>query len=121
MQIFDRFIYGVPLQAEMKKWLIELALLLFLLSLSGCSPSANEIVEEWQNEGWKIEKIHGQQGAIDRHGKLMSEQAQAIEASWIENGKRKTKLYPQVNYRFVVLRFFKKDADEFVVVMKKRK
>ena len=63
----------------------------------------------------------GQQGAIDRHGKLMSEQAQAIEASWIENGTRKTKLYPQVNYRFVVLRFFKKDADEFVVVMKKRK
>jgi hypothetical protein len=51
----------------------------------------------------------------------MAEQAQAIEASWIENGTRKTKLYPQVNYRFVVLRFFKKDADEFVVVMKKRK
>ena len=121
MQIFDRFIYGVPLQAEMKKWLLKLALLPFILSLSGCSPSANEIVEEWQIEGWKIEKIHGTQGPVHRHGKLISKQAQAIEASWMENGRRRTKLYPQVNYQYLVLRFFKKDKDEFVVVMKKRK
>ena len=105
----------------MKKWLTKLALLPVILSLWGCSPSTNEVVDEWQTQGWIIEKVHGQQGAIHRHGKLMSKQAQAIEASWIENGTRKTKLYPQVNYNFVVLRFFKKDGDEFVVVMKKRK
>ena len=105
----------------MKKWLPKLALLPFSFFFLGCSPSANEVVDEWQTQGWRIEKIHGQQGAINRHGKLMSEQAQAIEASWIENGTRKTKLYPQVNYNFLVLRFFKKDGDEFVVVMKKRK
>ncbi len=105
----------------MKKWLTKLALLPSILSLWGCSPSANEVIVEWQTQGWIIEKVHGQQGAIHRHGKLISKQAQAIEASWIENGTRKTKLYPQVNYNFMVLRFFKKDGDEFVVVMKKRK
>ena len=83
----------------MKKWLPKLALLPVILSLLGSSPSANEVVDEWETQGWIIEKVHGQQGAIHRHGKLMSKQAQAVV--WIENGTRKTKLLPQVNYNFM--------------------
>jgi hypothetical protein len=51
----------------------------------------------------------------------MSEQAQAIEASWIENGTRKDQTLSSGELSILVLRFFKKDKDEFVVVMKKRK
>ena len=51
----------------------------------------------------------------------MSEQAQAIEVSWIEKGRRKTKLYHQDSYYYLALRFFCKDGDQFAVVMKKRK
>ena len=66
-------------------------------------------------------RTHGIEKEFKRHGTLMSEQAHAIEASWIEKGKRKTKLYPQDSYYYLVLRFFCKDGDEFAVVMKKRK
>ena len=98
-------------------------ILLFLLItlLSGCAPSANDVVEEWKAKGWRIVEVRRIQGKIVRHGKLISEQAQAIEASWIEHGNRKTKLYHQIKDQFLVLRFFKKNKDEFVVVMKKRK
>ena len=92
-----------------------------ILILAGCAPSASDIVEEWKDQGWKIEKIHGQQGPIQRHGKLMNEKAQAVEASWVENGTRQTKLYSQSNHKILVLRFFKKDGDQFAVVLKKRK
>jgi|TARA_B100000963_G_scaffold361210_1_gene395514 hypothetical protein len=51
----------------------------------------------------------------------MHEKAQSIEASWIVDGKRKTKLYRQANHHYLVLRFFKKNEDEFVVVMRRRK
>ena len=53
-------------------------MIIFLNSV-GCAPSANEIVEDWKARGWKIEKLHGEQGPIERHGKLMSERAKAIE------------------------------------------
>ena len=91
------------------------------LGLMGCAPSANDIVVEWKSRGWRIEKIHGIQGPIKRHGKLMSERAKAVEASWIENGVRKTKIYPQTNQNILVLRFFKNDGDQFAVVLTKRK
>ena len=97
------------------------AILLTLLSLVGCSPTANDTVKEWQTLGWQIEKVHGIEGPIQRHAKLMSEQAKAVEASWVENGVRKTKIYPQSRYQILVLRFFKTDGDQFAVVMKKRK
>lgn len=99
----------------------KILLLLSITLLSGCAPSANDVVEEWKAQGWQIVEVLGTQGKIVRHGKLISQQAQAIEASWIENGKRKTKLYQQIKDQFLVLRFFKKNKDEFVVVMKKRK
>jgi len=94
---------------------------ILFISITACAPSANEVVQEWVNLGWKIESIHGTEGKIQRHGKLMSKNARAIEASWIEKGERKTKLYPQIKDQFIVLRFFKSDGDEFVVVLKKRK
>lgn len=94
---------------------------ILFISITACAPSANEVVQKWVNLGWKIESIHGMEGKIQRHGKLMSKNARAIEASWIEKGERKTKLYPQIKYQFIVLRFFKSDGDEFVVVLKKRK
>ena len=48
-------------------------LMLIFLNSVGCAPSANDIVEDWKARGWKIEKLHGEQGPIERHGKLMSE------------------------------------------------
>ncbi len=98
-----------------------LTVLVILFCLVGCSPTANDTVKEWQNLGWQLEKVHGVEGPIQRHAKLMSEQAKAVEASWVENGVRKTKIYPQSRYQILVLRFFKTDGDQFAVVMKKRK
>lgn len=97
-----------------------LLLMLIFLNSVGCAPSANDIVEDWKARGWKIEKLHGEQGPIERHGKLMSERAKAIEASWVQNGIRKTRIYSQRNHNILVLRFFKTDGDQFVVVMKKK-
>jgi hypothetical protein len=92
-----------------------------LLLVVGCAPSAHDIVEEWKAKGWTIVDVLGTEGSIKRHGKLMSDQAQAVEASWVEKGRRKTKVYPQKRDRILVLRFFKDDDDQFAVVMKKRK
>ena len=124
MQIFDQLFYSKGVYCQKPAWLtIWPAWIIFVTFalLMGCAVSPNDVVEEWKAKGWKVEKIHGTQGPVHRHGKLISKQAQAIEASWMENGRRRTKLYPQVNYQYLVLRFFKKDKDEFVVVMKKRK
>ena len=96
--------------------------LLLLVPFSNCSsPTADEIVMEWQGDGWAKVAIHGKVGPIERHGQLSSQKAQAIEASWVERGVRKTKVYPQKSHLYLVLRFFKEDGDQFVVVMKKRK
>ena len=58
---------------------------------------------------------------VKRTGKLQSEKAQAVEAAWVERGRRKTKLYQQTSHYYAILRFIKHDNDEFVVVMKRRK
>ncbi len=92
-----------------------------LVSLTCCSPSANDVVSEWRSKGWEIVEIHGTEGPVKRHGKLLSLKAQAVEASWIEKGMRKTKLYRQTNHHYLVLRFFKHDDDQFAAVMRKRK
>jgi len=124
MQIFGKFFH---LRNQIDKMFLRSSTWLtisFFLALTtqfGCSVSANDVVEEWKLRGWVVEKIHGKQGPVKRHGQLISKSAKAVEASWIEKGNRKTKIYQQVNYHYLVLRFFKKDKDEFVVVMKKRK
>ena len=90
------------------------------LSLS-CAPELNDVVEDWKKEGWTIVRTHGVKQDFDRTGTLMSKKAQAVEASWIENGKRKTKLYEQTSHYHLVLRFFCEKNEEFIIVMKKRK
>ncbi|MBT3666842.1 MAG: hypothetical protein HN548_05120 [Opitutae bacterium] len=81
----------------------------------------NEVVQEWKDKGWTQVRTHGTKKDFNRCGTLMSEKAQAVEASWVENGKRKTKLYTQDSHHYLALRFFCKDGDEFVIVMRKRK
>jgi len=97
-----------------------LASVTFFLLL-GCAPSAPEVVKDWQDQGWSLIDVHGTEGPFERYGKLMSKKAQAVEASWVENGKRSTKVYSQTNNLILVLRFFKKNGDQFAVVMKKIK
>ena len=89
--------------------------------LSGCSPIPDDIINEWKENGWSYVSTHGSIGEVKRTGVLQSEKAQAVEAAWTEKGKRKTKLYQQTSHYYVVLRFFKADDEEFVVVMRKRK
>ena len=89
--------------------------------LSGCSPNPDDIITEWKEKGWSYVSTHGSIGEVKRTGVLQSEKAQAVEAAWTEKGKRKTKLYQQISHYYVVLRFFKADDEEFVVVMRKRK
>ena len=94
---------------------------LLVLVLTACSPEPAEVVGDWEEDGWSKVRTHGKVTDYVRRGKLKSERAQSIEASWIENGKRKTKLYPQTTHYHVVLRFFCRDGDEFVIVLRKRK
>tara|TARA_B100000212_G_scaffold174698_1_gene131362 strand:+ start:759 stop:1073 length:315 start_codon:yes stop_codon:yes gene_type:complete len=93
---------------------------LIYLQLS-CSQNVSEVVDDWKQMGWSKVASHGEPSEFVRHGRLMHEKAQSIEASWIVDGKRKTKLYRQANHHYLVLRFFKKNEDEFVVIMRKRK
>ncbi len=94
---------------------------LVLFFLTSCAPELDDVVEEWNQKGWSKVRTHGIRKEFTRHSKLMSEKAQAVEASWIDKGKRKTKLYQQSSHHYLILRFFCRDDDEFVVVMKKRK
>ena len=88
---------------------------------SGCSPNPDNIINEWKENGWSYVSTYGSIGEVKRTGVLQSDRAQAVEAVWVEHGKRKTKLYPQSSHHYAVLRFIKNDQDEFVIVMKKRK
>ena len=88
---------------------------------SACSQEPAEIVADWEEDGWSKFKTHGAQKEFVRQGKLASEKAKSIQVSWIERGKRKTKLYPQSTHYYTALRFFCEDGDEFVIVMRKRK
>ncbi len=99
----------------------EFTAILSLLLLVGCSKKPENLIEEWKNEGWSYVTTHGKKGKVQRTGSLRSDEAQSVEASWVESGNRKTKVYHQDNYQYAVLRFFKEDEDEFVVVLKKRK
>lgn len=79
------------------------------------------MIKEWSEEGWSMVRTHGVEKEFTRQGTLISEQAQAVEVSWIEKGERKTKLYKQDSHYYLALRFFCSDGDEFAIVMKKRK
>ena len=92
----------------------------FLL-FGGCSQNPEDLIEKWKKDGWIYVSTHGKKGDVKRTGKLQSEKAQAVEATWVERGKRKTKLYQQTSHYYAILRFIKHDNDEFVVVMKRRK
>jgi len=100
----------------------RLLVLCLLIGLgSSCSKEPAEIVADWEEDGWSKIRTHGVQKEFERQGKLASEKAQSIEVSWIERGKRKTKLYSQSTHYYAALRFFCEDGDEFVIVMRKRK
>jgi hypothetical protein len=90
------------------------------LSVS-CSQEPAEVVADWEEDGWSKIKTHGVEKEFVRQGKLASEKAKSIGVSWIERGKRKTKIYSQSTYYYTALRFFCEDGDEFVIVMRKRK
>ena len=92
----------------------------FLL-IGGCSQNPEDLIEKWKKDGWIYVSTHGKKGDVIRTGKLQSEKAQAVEAAWVERGRRKTKLYQQTSHYYAILRFIKHDNDEFVVVMKRRK
>ena len=99
-------------------------LLLLCLAIGlgySCSQEPAEIVADWEEDGWSKVKTHGVEKEFVRQGKLASEKAQSIGVSWIERGKRKTKIYSQSTYYYTALRFFCEDGDEFVIVMRKRK
>ncbi len=92
-----------------------------MLALLGCSQNPDDIINQWKDKGWSYVATHGKKGEVKRTGVLQSDRAQAVEAVWVEHGKRKTKLYPQSSHHYAVLRFIKNEQDEFVIVMKKRK
>lgn len=114
MQIFISFICKINLHY------ITFLTVAFFCS-SGCAPTPLEVVEEWKSKGWKVVDVHGVEGPTKRHGKLMSKEAKAVEASWVENGKRLTKVYQQDRVQVLVLRFFKDNDDQYAVVMTKKK
>ena len=99
----------------------EFIAIICVLLLVGCGKKPENLIKEWKDEGWSYVTTHGKKGKVQRTGALKSDKAQSVEASWVESGKRKTKIYHQNNYHYAVLRFFKEDEDEFVVVLKKRK
>ena len=102
---------------------ISLLCLVLVVSFSaGClSETPEEVLQDWIEEGWAQVASHGEIGEITRHAVLQSKQAQSIEASWVERGRRKTKVYSQRTHYHAILRFFKEDGDQFAVVVKKRK
>ena len=92
-----------------------------LLASSSCSRDSSSVVEDWEDEGWRVVAKFGEPGPVESYSHLESEKAQAVKASWVVNGEWKTKLYQQRSKLFLVLRFKKADGDVFAVVMSKRR
>tara|TARA_B100001094_G_scaffold203029_1_gene196945 strand:- start:6215 stop:6526 length:312 start_codon:yes stop_codon:yes gene_type:complete len=93
----------------------------FIFFTSGCSQDSKSIVEDWKDEGWKVEGEFGESGPFRSHSHLKSERAKAVEAFWITRGQRKTKRYPQNSKFYMAIHFYKDDGDVFAVVMSKSK
>ena len=82
------------------------ALIFFYIFAFGCTREVSDVITEWEENGWSKVRTHGTQKTHQRHSTLKSDQAQAVEVSWIENGKRKTKLYRQDSHYYLAIRFF---------------
>jgi hypothetical protein len=107
---------------ECLRFVSRLSVALVLCFSAGClSETPEDVLQDWIEDGWTQVASHGEIGEITRHAVLRSKQAQSIEASWVERGRRKTKVYSQRTHFHAILRFFKEDGDQFAVVMKKRK
>ena len=87
----------------------------------GCSTDPNDIIHQWKEKGWKLVNFHGQKKTAERWSKLSSEKAKGVEAAWVENGKRKTKIYSQTQDWITVLIFHYGNGEKAAAVMKKRK
>jgi hypothetical protein len=96
-------------------------ILSFTWILTGCSQDSKSIVEDWKDEGWRVEGEFGKPGPFQSHTPLKSERAKAVEAFWITRGQRETKRYPQNLKFYMAIHFYKEDGDVFAVVMSKSK
>ena len=81
----------------------------------------NDVIKECKLKRMEPGKSSWSRRKFYQTGTLMNEKAQALEASWVVNGKRKTKIYSQDSHNYLLPRFFREDGDEFAVVMRKRK
>ena len=68
------------------KWVLAM---IFGCLLTSCSQEPTDVIREWKEDGWSQVTMLGKRGSIERTGVLRSEKALMIEASWIEEGKRK--------------------------------
>ena len=97
------------------------AMLLATMAIVSCASDYSSVVENWEEEGWRVVEEYGEIGDYSHYTDLKSDQAKAVEASWTVNGERKTKLFQQSSKFYVVLRFEKPDGDIFAVIMSKGK
>ena len=104
----------------MKPFLMLANILAALAGLS-CSRDYSSIVMDWQEEGWQEVEEFGPVGDYLHYTELRSDRALAVEASWVVEGERKTKLYEQGSKSYLVLHFERADGDVFAVVMSKRR
>jgi hypothetical protein len=88
---------------------------------TGCSQESKSIVEDWKDEGWRVEGEFGKEGPFKSHSHLKSERAKAVEVFWITRGQRKTQRYKQSSKFYLAIHFYKEDGDVFAVVMSKSK
>jgi len=102
----------------MNRWLAPLSLVVIFI-LGSCSSDYSSVVEDWKDDGWRVVEELGEVGDFTYQTDLESQTAAAVEASWIVNGDRKTKLYQQNSQLYLVLRFKKDNGDIFAVVMSK--
>ena len=103
----------------MKIFHVIIMAVVVLLFLS-CGKDSSSVVEDWEEEGWRVEATFGETGSVKSHSQLKSEKAQAVEVHWVIKGKRKTKRYAQGSKLYLALHFQKEDGDVFAVVMSRQ-
>jgi len=87
----------------------------------GCSTDPSDIIGQWEEEGWKLVNFHGKKKPAERWSKLSSQKAKGVEATWVEKGIRRTKVYPQAREWILVLTFHYENGDKAAAVLRKRK
>ena len=93
---------------------------LLILPLS-CSTDPSDIIGQWEEEGWKLVNFHGKKKPAERWSKLSSQKAKGVEATWVEKGISRTKVYPQAREWILVLTFHYENGDKAAAVLRKRK